>query len=113
VVYNPAINPHPSASVATATITSLTAQPIHAGAAITFTLATDAAVTVQITNLAGRPVRTLVVDRPCGAGPNAVAWNGLSDAGTAVPFGRYLVRIAVRGADGGQSQAVTALPLHR
>lgn len=57
-----------------------------------FTLARSGPVRVQIFDLAGRLVRTLV-DRELPAGAAAVAWDARDDAGARAPAGLYLVRV--------------------
>ncbi|MBM3472533.1 MAG: hypothetical protein FJX75_04570 [Armatimonadetes bacterium] len=96
-----------------ALVTSVLAQPTAAGASVTFTLSAEAAVTVQIANIAGRPVRTLMVSQPMAAGVHSVAWDGRSEAGTAAPAGLYLVTVTSLTPDGGRSQAVGTLGLQR
>jgi len=100
-------------TASSATVVGLTIQPTNAGAAVTLTLSADAAVTVQVLNIAGRPIRTVVADRPCPAGVTTLAWNGLSDLGTPAPTGRYLVQVSARAADGGRSRALAACVLQR
>jgi len=96
-----------------ALVTSVAAQATAAGASITFTLSAAASVTVQVANIAGRPVRTLVVPQPMAAGVQSVAWDGRSEAGTAAPAGLYMVTVTTVSADGARSQAVGALRLQR
>lgn len=76
------------------------------GAAISYTLAAPANVTVTVRNIAGRTVRVLLADRLQDAGPNQVIWNGLSDSGAPVPAGRYIIQISARSAETGQSYQV-------
>jgi hypothetical protein len=114
VVYNPALVPGPSVAVArTATIAALATQPTRAGAAITFTLSADAAVTVRIANIAGWPVKALAAGRGFAAGPNTLLWNGLSDNGTAAPNGTYLVSVEAHTATGQRTRALARLQLQR
>jgi PKD repeat protein len=73
----------------------------------------QADVSVDIVNVAGRPVRTIWSHRGLLAGVNALLWDGRSAAGTKVPSGVYLVRIAAHGPRGSASHAVTTLRLTR
>jgi len=95
------------------TLTSAAAQQTAQGAALTFTLSAPANVEVTITNIAGRPVRTVVRDYACDTGVNELTWNALSDGGTRLPAGRYLVMITARSEDGTQVQAVSPLTVGR
>jgi flagellar hook assembly protein FlgD len=96
-----------------ALVTSVVAQPVGAGASITFSLSAQAAVTVQVANIAGRPVRTLVVPQPMAPGLQSVVWDGRSEAGTPAPTGLYMVTVTSLTPDGGRSQAVVPLRLQR
>ncbi|MBC7287175.1 MAG: hypothetical protein H5T86_03845 [Armatimonadetes bacterium] len=95
-------------------ITSAQAQPTAAGASIVYTLAAPAQVTIVVRNISGRTVRVLAADRTAPAGTSQVVWNGLNDAGSPVPAGRYLVHIKAVAPDTGQTyQAVRPLQLTR
>jgi len=69
-------------------------------------LSVPASVTVTICNMAGRPVRVLCRSRQLEAGPSRLAWNGLSDAGVAVPGGMYLIEATADAGDGSQCRAL-------
>ena len=94
-------------------ITSLSASPTAAGAEIVFTLSSAAQVEVDVLNIAGRLVRTIVADRDCEAGITSLAWNCRSDRGVPVPSGAYLVRVTARTEDGTQSSRMAPLLLRR
>lgn len=70
--------------------------PSRGGATVRFDLARDADVRVQVFDVAGRRVRSLVHGR-LGAGPHSLAWNGLDDRGTAVGSGQYLLELSSQG----------------
>lgn len=58
--------------------------------------ATQVFVTIDIFDLRGRQVRRLLEEVPRYIGPNAVQWDGLTDNGTLVRNGRYLLVIRAR-----------------
>jgi len=66
-------------------------------AAISFTLARPAATTVTVFNRAGRRVRSVMSDRPLGAGANLVQWDGRDNDGGVVEDGMYLIAIEALG----------------
>ena len=77
---------------------------------INYELTSAAAVSAEIRNIAGRPVRSLVAGRAVEPGPQTLTWNGASDAGSAVPNGTYLLHLSAKAPDG---QAVKRiLPIH-
>ena len=47
------------------------------------------------------------------AGTHTLLWSGRSALGPAVPDGVYLIRVEVRGADGGVSRALAAVTIRR
>ena len=63
-------------------------------------------------NIAGRLIRKVVGGREYESGLATLSWNGVSDGGTKVPPGIYLIRVSARGAGGGEAQALTTLRLH-
>jgi hypothetical protein len=99
--------------VAALAVTGAAAVPTATGAEITFTLSAPAQVTVEILNLAGRPVALPARARASNAGLQRLAWNGRSLTGAAAPAGTYLARITARDAAGAQATAVMPVPLNR
>ncbi|MBM3501507.1 MAG: hypothetical protein FJX74_22870, partial [Armatimonadetes bacterium] len=94
-----------------ASLTGLAALPTAAGAQVTFRLAGAANVTATITNVAGRPIRTLVEDRALEAGPQTLLWDRKAGNGLPVPAGLYLIRVTAREPEGGQSSGLATLAL--
>jgi hypothetical protein len=94
---------------------SLVAQAVAtqtpAGAQLLVRLTTAASLSVDVVNIAGRPIRRLCTDRPCEAGQTTLLWDARSDAGTRVPPGRYLLRVTARAEGGAQSQTLATLVL--
>jgi len=80
---------------------------------VVFTLSSEAQVEVEVLNIAGRRVRTIVADRECEAGINSLAWNCRSDRGVMVPSGAYLVRVTARTEDGEQAGRLCTVMLRR
>ena len=103
----------PSGDGALAMVTSLSAQPTAQGAAITFSLSSSASVTATITNLAGRPVKTVCARKAFDAGPCTLLWNASTDSGLRAPSGRYLLRLETASPDGGASRSMAPLTLLR
>ncbi len=103
----------PTDASATLALTGASAAPTAAGAEIAFTLSAPASVSVEVLNVAGRPVATLAADRPSSAGLQRIVWNGLSAQGLHMPSGRYLVRVTAADAAGRQATALTSVHLNR
>ncbi|MBM3499822.1 MAG: hypothetical protein FJX74_14270, partial [Armatimonadetes bacterium] len=81
------------AAGAAAVVAQATAMQTPVGAQINLRLTAAAQVSVEVMNVAGRPIRRVCADRTCEAGPVLILWDARSEAGTPVPAGRYLVRI--------------------
>jgi Tol biopolymer transport system component len=92
-------------------IVHLIAVPTAHGAQVVFTLSAPASVEAHVLNVAGRPVRTLVADKPFDAGTQTLLWDRRSDTGLAVPSGLYLLHLTAYTPDGTQSSAVSAVAL--
>jgi hypothetical protein len=90
-------------------VTSLAAVPTAGGAQLTFSLSGAAKVTATVVNVAGRPIRTVVADKPLDAGLQTLLWNRQADTGLAVPPGLYLIRLTACADDGSQSAALATL----
>lgn len=86
-------------------IRSLSVQPAAAAVQISYTLSAPATVSVDVLNLAGRPVRVLPAAQQ-EAGLATTLWDGRGTNGAKVPAGAYLVRITARSAEG---QVVSAV----
>lgn len=71
--------------------------PFRAGTDLTWSLAMDADVRLELFDVAGRRVRTLKSGR-AAAGAHRAAWDGRDDHGVALPAGVYLARLQ-RGSD--------------
>ncbi len=100
-------------STAPLSVMGLAALPTARGAEVAFTLSTDAAVTCEVLNIAGRAVKTIVSDRPMAAGINSLAWDGRNAAGLRVPGGMYMVRMTATGATGARWNSMSTLSLTR
>ncbi len=92
-------------------VMGVSAQSAGDGGQISFTLSAAGSVTVDVLNIAGRTVKRIVADRECDAGPQTVSWNGVSDRGTPVPGGMYLVRVTAAVPTGEQCQGLATMRL--
>jgi hypothetical protein len=73
--------------------------PFNPTTNIRFALPTASRVTVEIYNLLGQRVSTLL-DEALAAGYHSVEWNGTGSTGRVVGSGVYFVRFAANGTDG-------------
>ncbi len=80
--------------------------PFNASTAIPFVLPRDENVRLEITNILGRHVATLVHSRMT-AGRHEIIWNGVDDNGREMPSGVYNCRIIV--SDNSESQRITLI----
>ncbi len=85
---------------------SAAAYPAGGGLEIVYSLSSEATVDVEIRNIAGRVIRRLATGRESNVGQNTLVWNGLSDTGTAVPGGVYLVQVTARSPETGEQASV-------
>ncbi len=67
--------------------------PFRSSTRVRFTLAREARVTLDVIDLAGRRVRTLLHDEPHAAGARTVEWDGRDGSGDALRSGLYFVRL--------------------
>jgi hypothetical protein len=91
-------------------VSGLAAIPARTGGAeVVFALSSPASVSLQVVNLAGRPVAAPVRSVQLAAGLQRLTWNGTTEAGLPAPAGRYLLRITARGDNGLEAQAVCSV----
>jgi len=67
--------------------------PFNPATALKFSLPEAAAVSVFVTDVQGRRVRSLVVRESRPAGEQSLAWDGRDDAGRALPSGLYVAQL--------------------
>ncbi len=67
--------------------------PFRSSTRVAFTLAREARVTLDVIDVAGRCVRSLLRDEPHAAGTRRVEWDGRDTSGDALPSGLYFVRL--------------------
>jgi len=95
-------------------VATLTAQaPGGSFVSVAYSLNSAANVSVEVRNIAGRPVKGLVADSLETAGNHSVAWNLTSESGLRVPNGRYIVTLTARTEDGQQASAVRTFSVNR
>lgn len=86
-----------SAPIPEATLgVSVSPNPFNPAARMTYVMPAAGPVRLEVVDLRGRLVATLV-DETVPAGRNEVVWNGMSDAGRAMPSGVYLTRLQADG----------------
>jgi len=83
--------------------------PFGSRTLVAFTLPVAAGVSLDVLDVSGRRVRSLLGGEWRSAGAQAVEWNGRSDRGDRVPAGLYFVRL-VTGADQRVQRAVRVNP---
>ncbi len=91
---------------ATLGLTAATRGITGGGLEIAYTLGSSASVDVEVRNIAGRVVRRVAQNRAAVEGQNTLVWNGLSEAGTPVPGGTYIVQITARSPETGEQMSV-------
>jgi hypothetical protein len=94
-------------------INTLSAGAADGRAQIVYSLSQDAAVDLEVLNIAGVTVRRILAGRAQQAGPQQVTWDGRNASGTHAPAGRYLIRVTARSADGQQVSGIRSLHLQR
>ncbi len=95
-------------------ISSFSAVPLRGGGAeLTFSLSADAAVSLEVLNVAGRLVQRIRGGVQAEAGRHMAAWHGRSLSGAALPNGLYLCVLMAKAADGRQARAVRPISLSR
>ena len=113
----PATVPSPGPLVGaggSAMVTALVAAPTRGGGAqVTFTLSAAASVTIQVLNVAGRPIAIIARAAELSQGTQTLVWSGCSDSGLAVPSGVYVIRVQARGADGSVSRSLATATIRR
>lgn len=70
--------------------------PFNPITTIDYTVARDGYVRLEVFDMAGRRVRSLV-DEPCAAGAHTVNWDGLDDGGNQAASGTYFCRMTTAG----------------
>jgi ligand-binding sensor domain-containing protein len=90
------VEEHPSASVQDFALLPNYPNPFNPSTTLGFRLGKDAEVSLDIFNVAGQRIRTLVRERR-SSGTHFVFWNGLTDRGQSAPSGVYVVRLQAIG----------------
>jgi hypothetical protein len=95
-------------------ITGVTAAAAGRGrAVVTYAVTRPCRVEVQVRNISGVVVRNLTATDAAPGQTATLQWNGVSDAGSPVPAGRYLVCVTARSDDGQVVQGVRSLQIGR
>lgn len=94
-------------------VSTMSAQPAPGGAMITYSVSSPAEVSVEVMNIAGRLIKRFPARNVDGGAQETLSWNGISDRGSAVPSGRYIVRLTALAADGQTVQAIRPFSIER
>ncbi len=95
-------------------VSNFSAVPLRGGGAeLTFSLSADAAVSIEVVNVAGRLVQRIREGLEVEAGRHMAAWSGRSLSGTALPNGLYLCVLTAKAPDGQQVRRVCPLAVSR
>jgi len=86
-------DPTPWARLQVAAMRQMAAAPAQ-GAAVSYSLSADAAVTAQVRTLAGRAVRVICANERKTAGTQLFTWDGRDASGRMMPAGPYLCEIS-------------------
>jgi len=92
---------------------TMAAQPAAGGAVFTYSVSAPADVTVEVLNIAGRLVKRFPARGVDGGTRETLSWSGTSDRGSAVPSGRYIVRLTALAEDGQTVQAIRPFSINR
>jgi len=94
-------------------IRTASVQAAGGGMMVTYDVSSAASVSIQVLNIAGRNVRSLVQSRAVPAGINEQAWDMRSADGTLVPNGSYLIKIEAVAENGQRVQALRPAQIAR
>jgi hypothetical protein len=84
--------------------------PFNPSTNIRFALPVEGRVTIEVFNILGQRVRTLM-DESRGAGQYVVEWNGRGNGGQQLGSGVYMLRLTAAGTDGSRFKEVRKLML--
>lgn len=90
------VNPELGGAVSKLQLSQNAPNPFSTETTVRFAVPTASPVSLQVFDVTGRKVATLV-DRAMDAGAHSVVWNGRDDSGSAVATGVYLVRLQAAG----------------
>ena len=91
-----AVNDAPRSAANRCFLGAVSPNPMSGHGAISFGLAVPGRVYIEVYNIAGQRVKTLV-DGDLAAGPHMVTWNGRNEAGQRAAAGMYLYRMRAGG----------------
>jgi|GEM_PF-2172209 len=80
--------------------------PFNPSTRIPFVLQNSSRVTLEIFDVLGRRVRTLIDDKQFGAGNHLTSWNGKNDSGDAIATGVYTYRLIINHTESIQKKMI-------
>ncbi|MGE5531024.1 MAG: hypothetical protein ACM3VW_02760, partial [Bacteroidota bacterium] len=94
-------------------VTATTAAAKGDGMVMTYSVTKACSVNIRVLNLAGRSVKVLAANKVVAAGMQTQLWNLMSDAGTKVPVGTYLLQIDAVTENGQSVRGLTQVRVGR
>jgi len=101
-------------AVRSVVVTGVATEQVNSGqVTVSYTLSSQADVTIRVYNIAGRCVRSTAEAQPATPGLHNATWNLRSDSGSHVPSRLYLVRVSARTEEGTEVSAISAITVRK
>jgi hypothetical protein len=87
-------------------VTSASVSSTAQGVVVSYSLASDSSVDVEIRNISGVPIRQVASGKVATSGANTLVWDGRNSQGSRVPAGRYLCKVTARSPQTGEQHSL-------